>query len=46
MKQKTEESMQCAMSDPFYPKITVFYVLDYRGNLVFSLLLGYINRIL
>jgi hypothetical protein len=31
---------------PFYPKITVFYVLGYRGNLVFSLLLGYINRIL
>jgi hypothetical protein len=31
---------------PFYPKIIVFYVLDHRGNLVFSLLLGYINRIL
>jgi hypothetical protein len=29
---------------PFYPKIDVFIVLGPRGNLVFSLLLGLINR--
>jgi hypothetical protein len=31
---------------PFYPKISVFYVLGPRGNLVFSFLLGPINRTL
>jgi hypothetical protein len=30
----------------FYPKITILYVLGPRGNLVFSLLLGPINRTL
>jgi hypothetical protein len=30
----------------FYPKITVLYVLSSRGNLVFSLLLGFISRAL
>jgi hypothetical protein len=31
---------------PFYPKIVVFYVLGPMGNLIFSLLLGPINRTL
>jgi hypothetical protein len=38
------DAMGCV--GPFYPKIIVFYVLGPRGNLVFSLLLGPINRTL
>jgi hypothetical protein len=31
---------------PFYPNFTVFHVLGHRSSLVFSILLGLINRIL
>jgi hypothetical protein len=38
------DAMGCV--GPFYPKTIVFYVLGPRGNLVFSLLLGPINKTL
>jgi hypothetical protein len=46
LKLKTDGSMRQVESDSSTPKITIFIVLCPKGNLVFSLLLGPINRTL
>jgi hypothetical protein len=37
---------EIVLRGPFYPKIAVYSVLGHKGIVVFSLLLGPINRIL